>query len=189
MTRIVPPELAEAIGERVVRPFLALHIAFPDPVYAWTGRGVINFDGHEWSGIHGIGAIDTIGEGTDGSSVGVKATLCEVPANFAEDIADQAVRGCAFELYLGALDETFQNIVGHTLVWRGRLAGYEIVDAGESLSVSATGESRQFDQRRPSIKRLSNEYQQRKYPGDRALEYMPRTAEIPILWGKANQSG
>ena len=187
MSRDLPSALAEAVADRVVRPFLAVHIDFPDPVHAWTGTGTILFQGNEWTGIHSIGAIDTIGEGTDGSATGVKATLYEVPENFRDDIRDQAVRGCAFELYVGALDETFQQVVGFKLIWRGRLGGFEIVDAGETITVTASGESRQIDQRRPTIKRFTDEWQQRRYPGDRFFEYVPRMAELPILWAKAAQ--
>ncbi|WP_203310500.1 hypothetical protein [Sphingomonas beigongshangi] len=189
MSRNLPQALADAIADRVVRPFLAVHIDFPDPIFAWTGRGTIRFNDEDWTGIHSIGAIDTIGEDTDGSATGVKATLSEVPANFRDDIADQAVRGCLYELFVGALDETYQQVVGYKLIWKGRLGSYEIVDGGETLTVTAGGESRQIDQRRPSIKRFTDERQQRQYPGDRFFEYLPRMTEIPILWAKTNQSG
>lgn len=189
MSRDLPAGLKTAIAERVVRPFLAVHIDFPDPVFAWTGRGTIRFNDEEWTGVHGVAAIDTIGEDTDGSATGVKATLLEVPENFRDDIADQAVRGCLYELYVGALDETFQQVVGYKLLWKGRLGSYEIVDGGETLTVTAGGESRQIDQRRPTIKRFTDERQQRMYPGDRFFEYLPRMTEIPMIWAKANQSG
>ena len=188
MARNLPGGLSQAVAERVVRPFLAVSIAFPDPVFAWTGRGTISFNQEEWTGIHGIGSIDTIGEGTDGSATGVSATLMEVPDNFRDDVRDQAVRGCAYKLFVGALDETYQRVVGVQMIWSGRLSGFEIVDAGSTLTVTATGESRQIDQRRPAIKRFTNEYQQRRYPGDRFFEYLPRMTEIPILWAKANQN-
>lgn len=71
----------------------------------------------------------------------------------------------------------------------GPAGAYEIVDGGDTLTVTAGGESRQIDQRRPSIKRFTNERQQRLHPGDRFFEYLPRMTEIPILWAKANQSG
>lgn len=189
MSRSLPEELADAIGDRVVRPFLALHIDFPDPVFAWTGRGTIQFEGNEWTGIHGVASIDTIGEDTDGSATGVKATLIEVPSNFRDDVLDQAVRGVLFELIVGALDETFQRVIGYKRLWVGRLAGFEIVDAGETLTVTASGESRQIDQRRPSVRRFTDEYQQRQFPGDRFFEYVPQMTEVAILWAKGDQSG
>lgn len=188
MSRGLPTALQDAIAERIVRPFIAVHIDFPDPVFAWTGTGTLPFNDEEWTGVHGIGSIDTIGEGTDGSATGVKATLLEVPESFREDVRDQAVRGCTYELFVGALDETYQQVVGVKRIWSGRLAGFEIVDGGQTLSVTASGESRQIDQRRPAIKRFTDEYQQRKYPGDKFFEYTSRMTEIPILWAKANQN-
>jgi hypothetical protein len=111
-----------------------------------------------------------------------------VPTDFRADIADQAVRGAKFELYAGALNETFQTVEAAALIWKGRLDDFKITDAGTSISVELTAESRAIDQRRPAIKRFTDEYQQRKYPGDKFFEYVPRMTEVSILWAKAEQS-
>lgn len=193
MARDLPAPLADAIEEPVVRPFLALRVELPDPVYAWTGVGTLTFDDadgstREWLGAGTVGALDTIGEATDGSATGVKATLFEVPAEFRDDIAAQAVRGALFEVYVGAVDLTFQTVTGTALLWKGRLDQYKVTDAGETLSVEITGESRAIDQRRPAIKRFTDEYQQRKHPGDLFFQFVSRMAEVQILWAKAEQS-
>lgn len=193
MSRDIPAELETEINESVVRPFLALYIALPDPVRAWTGQGTIEFDDsdgnpQEWTGVGTAGAIDVVGEAADGSATGIKATLFQVPSQFREDIADQAVRGAAFEVYVGALDETFQTVEAATLLWKGRLDEYRITDAGDSISVEVTGESRAIDQRRPSIKRFTDEYQQRRHPGDLFFQYVSQMAELPILWAAAAQN-
>lgn len=185
--RDLPLLLADEIAKPELRPFLGLHIDLPDPVYAVTGNATIRYNDQEWTAIGGIGSIDTIGEGTDGSATGVKATLYQVPSEFRDDVADQAVRGCLYELYVGALSPNYQDVVGVKLIWKGRLDTYEIVDAGETITVSAGGESRMRDQRRPAIKRFTDWWQQRRYPGDRAFEYVARMAEVPILWAKAKQ--
>ncbi|WP_288016454.1 hypothetical protein [Microcystis phage Mae-JY04] len=187
MSRELSPELEAELLETGIRPFMALFIDFPDPVRAFTGRGKMMLGGHEFLGIHGIASIDTIGETVSGSASGVRATLLAVPSEFAEDIADQAVRGCAYEMYAGAFDLDFQTVVGHQRIWKGTLQGYEILDEGSSITVTAIGESRQIDQRRPAVKRYTDEYQQRKFPGDRFFEYLPRLTEVPILWAKGRQ--
>lgn len=185
--RELSPALADEIEKPELRPFLGLHIDLPDPVFAVTGNATIRYANEDWTAIGGIGSIDTIGEGTDGSSVGVKATLFQVPAEFRDDIADQAVRGCLYELYVGALDAAYQQVIGFKQIWKGRLDTYDIVDAGETISVTAGGESRMRDQRRPAIKRFTDWWQQRKYPGDRAFEYAAKMVEVPVLWAKAKQ--
>lgn len=190
MSRDLPAELEAAIDAPVVNPFLGIRIETPDPVTAWTGRGTLSFDdadgnAREWTGAGDVGAIDSIGEATDGSATGIKATLFNVPAEFREDLADQAVRGVRYEVYVGALNESFQQVEATKLLWKGRLDEYKITDAGTSLMVEVTGESRGIDQRRPAIKRFTNEYQLRKKPGDLFFEYVSQMTEIQILWAQA----
>jgi hypothetical protein len=193
VSRDLPTALGSAIDDPVVRPFLALRIELPDPVYVWTGRGTLIFDDADgtsrtWMGAGGLGAIDTIGEATDGTATGIKATLFEVPSEFRTDIAAQATRGVLFEVYLGSLNETYQQVDAVALIWKGRLDDYKITDGGDTLSVEVTGESRAIDQRRPSIKRFTDEYQQRKHAGDLFFQYVPQMTEIPILWAQAEQN-
>lgn len=197
MVRVRPldPALAAEIAKDVVKPFFAVSIALPDPVFIWTGTGGIKFADEDWVGIGGvdsagnavvIGALETIGEGTDGSATGVKVTLVGIPSEHREHLEQQAVRGAEFRVYIGALNETRQIVQAYKLLTKAKLDSYQIVD-GTDLSVIVTGESRMLDQRRPSIKRYTDAAQQRKYPGDRFFEYMPQLPSIPILWAKAKQ--
>jgi len=185
--RDLDPALVGEIEKPELRPFLGLHTDLPDPVHAVTGNASIRFGGEEWTAIGGIGSIDTVGESTDGSAVGVRATLYQVPSEFRDDVADQAVRGCLYELCVGAVDASYQNVIGFKTIWKGRLDGYEIVDAGETITVTASGESRMRDQRRPTIRRFTDWWQQRRNPGDRFFEYVSRMTEVPVLWAKAKQ--
>lgn len=185
--RDLPPVLTDEFDKSELRPFLGVHIDLPDPVFAVTGNTSVAYAGETWTAIGGLGSIDTVGESTDGSAVGVKATLYQVPSEFRDDIADQAVRGCLYELYVGALDESYRNVIGFKQIWKGRLDTYDIADAGDTITVSAGGESRMRDQRRPTIRRFTDWWQQRRYPGDMAFQYVAKLVEVPILWAKAKQ--
>lgn len=187
MSRDLPPELEAELIKSGIRPFIALFIDFPDPVRAFTGRGRLPIGGNDFLGIHGIASIDTIGESVSGSASGVRATLLQIPSEFAADLADQAVRGVAYEMYAGSINLDWQSVIGFKRIWKGTLQGYEILDEGSSITVTAIGESRQIDQRRPAVKRYTDEYQQRKYPGDRFFEYLLRLSEVSILWAKGRQ--
>lgn len=193
MSRDLPVPLEDAIDQPVVRPFMALRIETPDPVYVFTGRGTLTFpdaDGtsHDWIGAGDLGSVDTVGESSDGSATGIRATLNAVPSEFRDNIADQAVRGAVMEIYVGALNTDYLTIEATSLIWKGRLDQYKITDGGATLSVEVIGESRAIDQRRPAIKRFSDEDQQRRHPGDRFFEYVPRMTEVSILWAKAELS-
>lgn len=196
MSRDLPAPLEEAVEQPVVKPFLAVRIELPDPVYAFTGVGTLTFndsDGNEreWIGAGRLGAIDAITEATDGSATGIKVTLFDVPSEHADDIADQATRGALFEVYVGAIElgDSWHSILATKMLWRGRVDEYKITDAGTSLTVEISGESRAIDQRRPSIKRFTDEYQQRQHPGDLFFQYVPQMGEVSILWAKAEPSG
>lgn len=193
MSRDLDAGLETAIEARVVRPFLALRIETPDPVYVFTGTGRMSFpdaDGvtREWIGAGEIGAIDTIGESTDGSASGFKATLFRVPAEFRDDIADQAVPGVKVEVGLGAFDVTYQQLEGFSWLNRYKLDDFKITDDGSSLSVQVSGENRAIDKNRPAIKRFTDEQQQRNYPGDKFFEFVSQMTEVSILWAKAEQA-
>lgn len=193
MSRDIPAGLATAIEAPVVRPFLALRIELPDPVYVFTGSGTITFNDSDgisrnWLGAGGLGALESIGESTDGSATGIRAALYQIPSEFRPDIAQQAVRGAKMEIYVGALNETYQTVDAVVLLSRYKLDQYKITDGGDTLSVEVTGESRAIDGRRPAVKRFTNEYQQRKHAGDKFFEYVPKMTEVPILWAKASQN-
>lgn len=190
MARDLPAGLEAEIDAPVLKPFMAIRIELPDPVYVWTGSGTLVFDdaggtSRTWLGAGGLGAVDTVGEATDGSATGIRISLFQVPSEFRDDIADQATRGAVMELYIGALDETYQTVIATKLLWKGRLDQYKITDAGETISVEIVGESRAIDQRRPAIKRFTDEYQQRKHPGDKFFEFVPQMTEVSILWADA----
>src|SRR5207237_1404636 len=119
-----------------------------------------NGDLQTWIGAGRLGAIDTIAEATDGSATGIKVSLFDVPSEHAADIAAQATRGALFEVYVGAIElgDDWHSVIATKLLWRGRVDEYKITDAGTTLSVEISGESRAIDQRRPSIKRFTDEY-------------------------------
>jgi hypothetical protein len=201
MTRPLPPALESAVDEPVVRPFSVLLIDLPDPVYVFSGLDQLVFDDADgvtrtWIGAGEIGAIDTVGESTDGSATGIRVTLFGVPSQFqmldgtwvGDYLDQQAVRGVKFDYGIGVFNETFSSVDAVAWLHRYRLDQYKITDAGATLTVEVTGESRSIDQRRPAIKRFTDEYQQRMHPGDRFFEYVPQMVEVSILWDRGEQS-
>jgi hypothetical protein len=193
MSRDIDSGLADAVAEKVVRPFFAFRLETPDPVYAFTGVGQMTFpdaDGVDrtWIGAGDFGSLDTLTEANDGSATGIKATLFKIPGEFRDDIADQAVPGVKMDVGIGAFDETFQNLEGFAWLNRYKLDDYKITDGGNSLTVQVSGENRSIDQKRPAIKRFTDERQQRVYPGDLFFQFVSKMGEVSILWAQASQN-
>lgn len=188
MAREIGSTMETDVAADVVRPFLAISIDLPDPVFAWTGKGTINFNGEDWAGAGEFGTIEAVSETSDGAANGIKVTALKLPSEFAADIADQATKGAAMELYIGTLNETMQTVSAFKRLWVGRVDTYTITDGGDEISVAIAGETRMRDQGRPSVKRFTDEYQQREYPGDLFFEYVAAMTEVSILWAATEAS-
>lgn len=192
MSRDLPAELSAAIDRPVVRPFLALHIAFPDPVWVWTGIGTLTFPDDNgvmraWLGAGEVGAVDEITEATDGSAAGLKVGLFKIPGELRDDVMAQIEKNAPAELYVGALNETFQQVEAAKLLTRLRADDYRITDGDTTLTVEIALESRAIDQRRPSIRRFTHEHHQRTHPGDMFFEYVSQMSRIEVMWAAADQ--
>ena len=175
-----------ALGGEIVKPvfnpFYALAIGLPEAVRAWTGIGTLRFGGYDYDG---TGAFGSIGEGTDGSAIGMTATLSGISPDLVDDIFNQPYRGASFQLFIGATADDFKTISAEpVLLWRGKVDAVTVAD-GEQLAVTITAESRMRDQGRPRVRRYTNQEQQQRHPGDRMFEYLPSLAEINMVWGKA----
>lgn len=152
-----------------------------------SGSIPIQFNGVIWEAVGALGSLDFGSETTDGSAGGVKAMLLQIPSDYRDDLTDQAVRGCLAEVFVGVLDETFTSVIGFKRIRRGTVQGYDIDDQGSTISVTVTIETKAINQRLPAQKRFTDEWQQRKYPGDLFFQYVSQMAEVPILWAAASQ--
>lgn len=184
MSRELATALAAEIVKPVLRPFYAVYIGLADPVAAWTGTGDLTFGARTYNGTGAFGSVSTVGEGSDGSAVGIQVSLSGIDPSFSDDILTQAYRGKVFELYVGALDESYQAVAAEPkLIWKGEVDKVDLAD-GEQLSVTLSAESRMRDQGRPRIRRYTDQEQRRRFSGDRVFEYLPQLVEISVLWAK-----
>lgn len=176
--------LAAEIDKPVLRPFFAVYIGLADPVAAWTGTNELTFGGRTYDGTGAFGSVSTVGEGTDGSAVGIQVTLSGIDPEFGDYLLSQAYRGKVFELYVGALNEAYSDVAAvPKLIWKGAVDKVDLQD-GEQLAVTISAESRMRDQGRPRIRRYTTQEQERRYSGDIYFQYTPQMVEIAVLWGK-----
>ena len=189
MTHSLGIPLEDEIAKPKLNPAFAIFIDLPEPVRAWTGIGELSFGGNTYLGTGSFGSLDAVRESTDGSAIGAKVTLNGIPSEMAGDIDDQFRRGARMDVYVLAVDESWTQVVGQPkLLQRLRTDTCDINDGGDVLTVVIQGESRMREQARPTIKRYTNEYQQRRHPGDRFFEFLSAMTEVPILWAQQAQT-
>lgn len=189
MSHALDTDFAAEIEKPKLNPAFAIFIDLPDPVYAWTGIGELTFGGNTYLGTGSFGALEALHEATDGSAIGLKATLNSIPSEMAADIDDQFRKGARMDIYALAVNDSWTAVVGQPkLIQRLRTDTCDITDGGDTMTVAIQGESRMREQARPTIKRYTDEYQQRKHPGDLFFQYLPAMTEVPILWAQAAQT-
>jgi hypothetical protein len=175
--------LSTEIEQPVLRPFYAVAIDLPDPAYAWSGIGEIMFDSKTFLGVGSLGGISGAAEQSDGTASGLGLTLSGIDPDFTTYLIEQPYRGARVDLYIGALDEGFANVVAwkrHS-VWR--INRVSVVDGADTSKISVECETAFLDQTRARVRRFTDEEQQRRYAGDKFFEYMAAMQEVRIIWG------
>lgn len=87
-------------------------------------------------------------------------------------------------MWFALMDEDFQNIIDEPhLIHDGRLDTSELIDTGDTATITLNSETRFRDLERPRTKRYTDAEQQKRYPGDKGLEYVPSMQDKEITLG------
>lgn len=183
MSRELPAQLQNEIEAPELRPFFAVSIALPDPVYAWSGIGEITFDGKTFDGVGSLGGVSAISEQADGTASGLSLSLSGIDPDFTQYLIEQPYRGAQVDLYIGTLNEGFSEVASWKRLSRWRLNAVSVVEDESGLQVNVECEGAFIDQARARVRRFTNEEQQRRYPGDKFFEYMAAMQEVRVIWG------
>lgn len=187
MTKRLNDTLSDETEKQVVRPILLASFDFDGEIErAWTGIGELQWDGHTWYGAGNLGKVSTVEETTELKATGASFQLSGIPADLIEDISSAPIQGRKAQMYLGFMDEDFQNLIlDPVLIFDGRLDTAEIADSGDTATITLTAENRLRDLERTRTRRYTDAEQQRRFPGDKGLEYVPSLQDKEILWGRA----
>lgn len=184
MTRTPDASLSAEIQKPRLNLFAAFHLELPDPVYAWTGHGLLKFDNRDWLGVGNFGGFGSLEETTDGTAPETVVSLSGIDPAFNAYLVEQPYRNALCELWIGAVDDSWTRVVaGPRLYRRGRLRAVDVED-GSTLRISATFVNSSRDQTRNRPRRYTNEEQQRRHPGDKFFEYMAQMQSAQVLWGR-----
>jgi len=177
LIRDIHPDTLAAIGQRGFHPALLVFVDWPsDPAYAHTGVGVIEWGGHDWQGVGGLGGVDLPDEST-GSGAAADAVLSLVaPAGQLVALLGRSARNADVRVWWAAVTAPQGNtLIGAPVeLFSGFVTANEF-DVGEdgegqgvrfALSVT-TGES----VRLPMSDVHSPEDQQARHPGDTFFEH------------------
>lgn len=184
MTRDISTANQSASAAPVIAPvwFVKLEFDFGN-VCLHTQLGTISFDGDDYTGSGDIGGIGQIEEDSELARSPLTLTLRGLPLDIVSIILGEYYQGRKATLYQGYLDGDMQLVDDPVIIYRGRMDTAS-TDQGETLGVTLSIESRFASWERPNVRRYNNADQQSRYPGDRGLEFVERSAEKQIFWGQ-----
>lgn len=184
MARPMTTAAAAALAARVKRPVLLFEVELATGwVRLWSGVGAVQWSGHTWLGTGPLGRLSGMTEVAEVEARGMTAALSGVDPEGLAMVLAEVKRGRPARTWLGFLDESGVVIGDPVLLFEGRTDAIEISDEVEAATISLGIESGHVGLRNPRIHRLTDQDQQRRHPGDRGLEFVPRCVEWSGKWG------
>lgn len=184
--RALSSALASELDASKLKPFYALEFDFDSgAARLWTGLGELIADGETWTGGAGVIGISTSSETVDLSANNVTITLNGLDSSILTIALAEPYRNRPFTLYLGCLDEDNQSVGSMYQLFSGRMDTMSVEDSGSTANISLIVENALVDLERPRIRRLTNEEQLARYPGDESLSGVAGLQDRQISWGRA----
>lgn len=177
---------AFAAGE--LRPVFFVQVQFiSGTVYLWTGLQPITWNGQTWSAVGMAGTISAIETGHDVEARGITLTLSGLDTSLLPDVQSEIQLGLPAMVYVGALNGS-TLIASPVLAFGGRVDQPMSTIDGAKADLAINCESRLVDMNVAIDRRYTNDDQQRDWPGDLGLSFVPGVQEMTLYWGSAPTS-
>lgn len=177
-----------AMSASTVRAAVLVEMQFAsETVRVWAGDYPMNSGGHQWLPLKGYGQIDNLNLLMDGSSSSTSMTLSGLPDQVPDFLAqvllsrDEVNQRPAI-IYMQLFDANWQIVGAPTLltygymqppqVSRGAMSDTEGAQQGIKIDLISAFSNRA----RPAFGMLTDRDQQKRHPGDMALQYTAQLA-------------
>ena len=151
-----------------------------------TGVGVLSFASQDYDGLGGFLSVSPIVESGDLKTHGLRLTLSGIDSDL-DDIRTVEIQDRKIELYEGYvdLDDHMTLLDTPHRVFSGFMDNLKVSIGDETHSLILTCENRfaRWDRDHSSL--LTNADQQRRYPGDKGLEYSHTQENFEGTWGES----
>jgi hypothetical protein len=164
---------------------VAVELDFPTGMVRMNGSPVdMTIGGAVFYGVGGLGSISVVEESAELRSYDLTIGLSGVPRDSVALAMTQQYQGRAAAVYEVPLNAAGQP-VDPFVIFRGRM-DQMAVELGETATVQVTLRNRLADWERPRVLLYTDEDQQRLYPGDLGMQFVPATAEKQLVWPAAS---
>jgi hypothetical protein len=177
--RSITPGFAAGLERGFVPWFPLVHMALSSgPVYACGAPFPVDYGGHTYLPLYGMGSIDAIEE-TDDTQTGITFSLSGVPEGMIALVLAEPMQGRAVTVRLAQVVDGTLHVDDN--VWQG-LLDVPTLEDGESPVVRVTAEHQLIAWDEPAGLMFSHADQQDLHPGDMFFEHTAALVEATILW-------
>lgn len=181
----------EMVSGRNVHVALGIKFDFAsETIRCWTGRGTFTAaDNTEWLGLGELASIDGVQASAIVSVEPVTITLSGLDATLMELTRQQAteIRGQRCGVYILCFDENWKPLDDPYLVelYLMDKATFSVDGDSRTMSITVTAEPLFYTKHVPLTSYMTDQDQQRKYPGDKVFERVALLAgRQTVIWSQ-----
>lgn len=172
-----------------VRPVIFVEMQFDEGTERMhNALGDIVWGGYTWSGIGDLGVIGEIEESESLSPYAQRFQLNAMSADLLALAESAEVFDRAVIVYLGLLNDSGALAATPQTLRRYYMDNIEVTLGSDNDSITLTAESEMRFLDRTNGAKFTDEWQQSRYSGDVALEFMDQMQDAVLTWGPAGRS-
>lgn len=185
MSRSLTPSAIGIVTSEIPSRTVAVALDFASGWVRFNGSMTdISIGGDIYIGVGGLGAISVTEESAELRSYDMTVQLSGIPRDAVALGLTETYQGRVGMVWEVPLDPVTGIPVDPFIIFRGRMDMFGI-EVGETATATVTLQNRLVDWERPRILRYTDEDQQRLYPGDLGMQFVPATVEKQIVWPAA----
>lgn len=181
--RNLDPTLKATAESDEFRYLIFIHLAFPSgDVRLHNAAGTFSFDGNDYLGVGGFGAIEAMDESTDLVDSPIRLTLSSITSEIIDAVRTDDVFGRAANIYVGSVSR--DGVLEATPVnWITGYMEHASVLIGSENAVTIQVQTMAAKLLLRNNRRWTIEDHQAESPGDLFLEFLPYLQEATVQWG------
>lgn len=179
--------VADAILSSTTVPLaILLYMGLSEDVFRTTSTIPISFEGNEYLPLGDVGGIDTVEDAPGGSGKNLRFNLDGVKTEMLAIALGENIKNKIVDMRLAILSPTTYTPQAVVRVFRGTLDQMPIRLGGTEMKIQATAEPRGSTFARPRSFRYVASDQEREFPGDTSMRFVPIQANHKDVWPAAS---
>lgn len=190
MARSLSAGMITEVTAKSLSPILLMKAEFDSgDLNLWTGIGSLTYNGDTYVGAGNLIGVSAVKESIGVEAHGVNFSLSGLPTSLISLALTEDYQGRAASCWFAALDSAGALVSSPYLLFKGRMDVLEILEGGETATLTMRCENLLIDFRRQKTRRYSDDDQKEAYSTDRGLEFVDQMQDREIIWGVKTPAG